>query len=122
MKKIEQMRGQVLSDRCPSRGTLSHVTSRWSVLTLYVLTGGTHRFAEIRRKIGGISEKMLAETLKRLESEGFLSRKAYPVVPPKVEYSLTPLGEELCAHLLPLIDWLQDNTARIAAEHRTSAA
>lgn len=122
MKKVEIPRGQVLSDLCPSRSILTDVTSRWSILVLYVLSERTMRFAEIRRGIGGISEKMLSETLKRLENHGFLRRVAYPVVPPKVEYSLTPLGHELNDHIFPLLDWLQDNTHRITTHHSANDA
>lgn len=120
--KMSSLRGEVLSDRCPSRHILSHVTGRWSVLVLFVLKDDTKRFAEIRREIGGISEKMLAETLKRLEGDGFVRRKAYRVVPPKVEYSLTPLGKELCGHIFPLIEWLEENTSRIVQKQTAKAS
>jgi len=113
MKKLDTTRGQVLSELCPSRLVLSHITSRWAVLTLYALHDETLRFAQIRRTIGGISEKMLTETLKKLEADGFVHRKAYPVVPPKVEYRLTPLGKELSLHIFSLITWLEDNTSKI---------
>ncbi len=75
---------------------LKHVTSRWGgVLILVALREGTHRFSDLRRKMGGVSEKMLAQSLQALEQDGFLNRIAYPVVPPHVEYSLTPLGEQV---------------------------
>lgn len=70
------------------------------VLILVVLREGTHRFSDLRRKIGGVSEKMLAQSLQALEQDGFLNRIAYPVVPPHVEYSLTPLGEQVSERLL----------------------
>lgn len=106
-------RGVVLAVECPSRSILNHATSRWGVLVLFVLSEGTHRFSQLRRKIGGVSERMLAQTLQTLEADGFVSRKALPVVPPHVEYSLTPLGEELAPKVIGLIDWIETNLHRI---------
>lgn len=100
-------RGDLFAAQCPSREVLTHVTSRWGVLVLVALRGGTHRFSELRRKIGGVSEKMLAQTLQWLEGDGFVRRVAYPVVPPHVEYSLTPLGEEVAQHVQGLADWIE---------------
>ena len=85
-------RGDLMSEACPSREVLKHVTSRWGVLVLMALEGGTRRFSELRRMIGGVSERMLAQTLQWLEADGLIDRVAYPVVPPHVEYSLSPLG------------------------------
>jgi len=106
-------RGVVLAVECPSRSILNHATSRWGVLVLFVLSEGTHRFSQLRRKIGGVSERMLAQTLQTLEADGFVSRNALPVVPPHVEYSLTPLGEELAPKVISLIDWIETNLHRI---------
>jgi len=106
-------RGEVLAAECPSREILNHVTSRWGVLVLTVLMEGTHRFSDLRRKIGGVSEKMLAQTLQQLEKDGFIDRIAYPVVPPHVEYSLTPLGEEIGSQVDSLIDWIETNLPKI---------
>lgn len=100
-------RGELFSADCPSRDVLKHVTSRWGVLVLIALIGGTHRFSELRRKVGGVSEKMLAQTLQWLEHDGFVQRKSYPVVPPHVEYSLTPLGREVGKRVQTLADWIE---------------
>lgn len=108
-------RGALFVEACPSREVLKHVTSRWGVLVLIALLGGTHRFSELRRKVGGVSERMLAQTLQWLEEDGFVSRVSYPVVPPHVEYSLTPLGEEVAARVRDLADWIELNLPRIAA-------
>jgi DNA-binding HxlR family transcriptional regulator len=108
-------RGQVLAADCPSRAVLSHVTSRWGVLVLVVLLGGMHRFAQLRREIGGVSEKMLAQTLDALVQDGFVKRVSLPVIPPHVEYSLTPMGAEIAERLEVLVDWIEDNFPRIAA-------
>jgi DNA-binding HxlR family transcriptional regulator len=85
-------RWQLVCRTVPSREVLKHVTSRWGVLILVALRDGTHRFSDLRRKMGGVSEKMLAQSLQALEQDGFINRVSYPVVPPHVEYSLTPLG------------------------------
>jgi DNA-binding HxlR family transcriptional regulator len=95
---------------CPSRTVLDHVTSKWGVLVLLALSeAGTLRWSELRRRAQGVSEKMLAQTLRTLEADGLVSRTAHPVVPPHVEYSLTAGGSELAALLNPLMAWIIDN-------------
>jgi len=120
--KIAQRRGEVFSPACPSREILNHVTSRWGVLVLVALMEGTHRFSDLRRKIGGVSEKMLAQTLQQLEKDGFVDRISYPVVPPHVEYSLTPLGMEIGPQIDTLIDWIEANLPRIMKARQKRAA
>lgn len=112
----EQLRrGELFSPHCPSREILKHVTSRWGVLVLAALMEGTHRFSELRRKVGGVSEKMLTQTLRALEQDGFVSRVSLPVVPPHVEYTLTPLGEEIGGKVLALADWIETNLPAVMA-------
>jgi len=114
LKVSEQLqRGQVFAVECPSREVLKHVTSRWGVLVLVALMAGTHRFSDLRRKIGGVSEKMLAQTLQCLEQDGFINRVSLPVVPPHVEYTLTPMGEEIGLKVESLADWIEVNLPRI---------
>jgi len=115
-------RGEVLATECPSREILKHVTSQWGVLVLVALMEGTHRFSELRRKVGGVSEKMLAQTLQQLEQDGFIDRVSYPVVPPHVEYSLTPLGEGIGVQVEALTDWIEINLPKIvkAQQKRTA--
>lgn len=115
-------RADLFSEYCPSRNVLKHVTSRWGVLLLVALTDGTHRFGELRRKVGGISEKMLAQTLQWLEQDGFVQRIAHPVVPPHVEYRLTPLGEEIGHKLGDLARWIEGNLDGILAAQQMAAA
>ena len=111
----EQLRrGDVLAANCPSRDVLKHLTSRWGVLVLIVLERRMHRFSELRRTIGGVSERMLAQTLQQLETDGMVSRVAYQVVPPHVEYSLTPLGREAAEKVRALADWIEVSLPRIA--------
>ena len=113
-KKLEELEPDLYAPMCPSRGVLEHVTSRWGVLVLVVLlSDGTHRFSELRRKVGGVSEKMLSQTLHALEDDGFVRREAYPEVPPRVEYSLTPMGREIAEHIEVLTDWIEENMPRV---------
>jgi DNA-binding HxlR family transcriptional regulator len=114
--------GNVLASDCPSRAVLSHVTSRWGVLVLVVLLGGMHRFSQLRKEVGGVSEKMLAQTLVALEGDGFVLRTALPVIPPHVEYSLTPLGREVAGRLELLVDWIEDNLPRILTPQEETGA
>jgi len=111
-------RGELFSEKCPSREVLKHVTSRWGVLLLVALLSGTHRFSDLRRKVNGISEKMLAQTLQWLEGDGFVERISYPVVPPHVEYRLTPLGEEIGERVEALADWIEVKLPEILAAQK----
>lgn len=100
----------VFPANCPSRTVLDHITSKWGVLVLLALyESGTLRWSELRRRTQGVSEKMLAQTLKTLESDGLILRDARPVVPPHVEYSLTERGREMAALLRPLMAWIVDH-------------
>ncbi|MFJ5609979.1 winged helix-turn-helix transcriptional regulator [Streptomyces sp. NPDC093221] len=91
---------------CPERLILEHVTSRWGVLVLCeLLDGAVLRFSELRRAVGGVSEKMLTQTLRTLERDGFVLRRALPVIPPHVTYSLTPLGREAAGQVRALSVW-----------------
>lgn len=107
-------RGDLMAEACPSREVLKHVTSRWGVLVLIALEMRTHRFSELKRAIGGVSERMLAQTLQWLEGDGLVDRVAYDVVPPHVEYSLTPLGREAAERVRGLADWIEVNMPRVA--------
>ncbi len=99
---------------CPSREVLKHLTSRWGVLVLIALQPGTCRFGDLRRKIAGVSERMLAQTLQWLENDGMVERRAYKVVPPHVEYTLTPLGSQAAAKVRDLADWIEVSLPHIA--------
>ncbi|CAL9372439.1 hypothetical protein SUDANB121_00901 [Nocardiopsis dassonvillei] len=102
----------MFSADCPSRRVLGEVTSKWGVLVLVALDGGPMRWSELLRRIGGVSEKMLARTLRAFEAEGLVLRDARPVVPPHVEYSLTEAGREVTARLVPLVAWAEEHAAR----------
>lgn len=90
---------------CPHRLVLEHVTSRWGVLVLIQLLDRPHRFSELRRAIGRVSEKMLTQTLQTLERDGLVHRDAHPVIPPRVDYSLTDLGREAAEQVRALAEW-----------------
>ena len=99
----------VLAAACPSRGVLDHVASRWGVLVLFSLREETLRFGELREKVGGVSEKMLAQTLSTLERDGLVRREAHAVIPPRVDYSLTTLGRALAERVEHLVDFVETN-------------
>jgi DNA-binding HxlR family transcriptional regulator len=113
-----QTRTDVYAPGCPSRGVLEHVTSRWAVLVLAALLDGTMRFSELRRHIGGVSEKMLTQTLRTLERDGFVRRQARPVIPPHVDYDLTPLGTEAARQVRALADWTETRVPDVQAARR----
>ncbi len=100
------VRGDVFDSQCPARGVLDHITSKWAVLVLVGLRDGPLRYSALRRAIGGVSEKMLAQTLRTLETDGFVHREVVPTAPPQVTYSLTGLGQEVTVHLAGLLDWI----------------
>lgn len=107
-------RGDVLAAECPSRQVLRHLTGRWAMLVLVVLADGTLRFSELRKKIAGVSERMLAETLQALEGDGMILRTDHGTVPPHVDYRLTPLGREAAAKVEGLVDWIEESLPKIA--------
>lgn len=100
-------------DVCGMSLAIDVVGGKWKLHLMWVLGEGPQRFGRIRRVLDGVSEKVLTENLRRLESSGVVSRTVYPEVPPRVEYSLTPLGEELRAALRPLEEWGDRNRDRL---------
>jgi DNA-binding HxlR family transcriptional regulator len=111
----------VLDANCPSRRALGVIANKWAVLTIYALARGTKRYSELQRMIGGISQKMLTQTLRELEQEGLVERKVYPIVPPMVEYSLTPLGQTLQEPLSAICKWAESHLSELEA-HRTHSS
>jgi DNA-binding HxlR family transcriptional regulator len=117
--KVSQLRefypDGVFPAACPSRILLDHVMSKWGVLVLLALSEGDPlRWSELRRRAQGVSEKMLAQTLRTLQADGLVHRDARPVVPPHVEYSLTVSGEELAGHLVPLMQWVASHAGEMS--------
>jgi DNA-binding HxlR family transcriptional regulator len=119
---IHPITGDVYNGHCPTRSVLDTITSRWSMLILLLLSDRTHRFSELARTIGGISEKMLAQSLRALEGDGFVQRTVYPTKPPSVEYSLTPLGAELAPHVRAMTRWVEQNLATVMANRESKPA
>ena len=107
----------VFAANCPSRRVLDHVTSKWGVLVIVALAQSPMRWGALRRRIEGVSEKMLAQTLRTLEADGFVLRDAQPTIPPWVDYSLTPLGRGLADRLIPLVTWVGNNADEIVGAH-----
>ena len=103
----DQLIADVFDRACHSREILEHVTGRWGVLALAALSEQPFRFNALRRKIDGVSEKMLAQTLQALERDGFVHREARPTIPPHVEYTLTPMGREVASLLVALIEHVE---------------
>jgi DNA-binding HxlR family transcriptional regulator len=105
----------VMNSCCPSRAVLAQVADKWTVLILHVLRADTTRFNELRRKVQGITQKVLTQTLRDLERLGLVSRKIYAEVPPRVEYSLTPLGRSLVRVLDSVREWADSHTGEVLA-------
>ena len=106
-------RGDLFAPDCPSREVMRHVTSSWGVLVLIGLQDGTQRFSALRRRVAGVSERMLAQTLRWLEEDRLVVRRSYDVVPPHTDYTLTPLGREAAEKVAALADWIEANVARM---------
>ncbi|MDO0912570.1 helix-turn-helix domain-containing protein [Streptomyces sp. DT2A-34] len=100
-------------EMCPYRLVLEHVTSRWGVLVLIELLERPYRFGELRRAIGRVSEKMLTQTLQTLERDGLVHRDAKPVIPPRVDYSLTDLGREAAQQVRGLALWTSERMGEV---------
>lgn len=115
-------RGDVFTVGCPSREVMKHVTSSWGVLVLIGLQAGTLRFSGLRRRVAGVSERMLSQTLHWLEADGLVKRRAYPVMPPHTEYSLTPLGREAAERVASLADWIEDRLPHVLAARDVASA
>ena len=105
----------VFNSRCPTREVLDRIADKWSVLIIQRLSGGTLRFAQIRRAVDGISQKVLTNTLRGLERDGIVTRRIYASVPPRVEYSLTDLGKSLCGLVRGICNWAEGNMERVQA-------
>lgn len=110
----------VLDAQCPSRLVLDRIADKWTAIVIQLLSKKTMRYAELHREIGGISQKMLTQTLRGLERDGLVQRKVYPVVPPRVEYSLSRLGRTLIEPLRALCRWSEKHLAELQA-NRTRA-
>ena len=109
----------VFDSNCPTRQVLDCIADKWTVLIIRRLADGTLRFAQLRRAVDGISQKVLTNTLRELERDGIVTRRIYASVPPKVEYSLTPLGRSLCILVAGICDWAEANIEQVQAARKT---
>lgn len=112
---LEALVVDVFNRRCPSRIALEDVTARWSSLALIALGEGTYRFNALRRRVDGVSEKMLSQALQTLERDGMVSRTVITAIPPRVEYALTPLGQRVAKRLRALANLLEESAADVQA-------
>jgi DNA-binding HxlR family transcriptional regulator len=103
---------------CPTRLMLNRIADKWTVLVLGLLESETKRFSTLQREIGGISQKMLTQTLRGLERDGLIARMVYPEVPPRVEYKITPLGNTLVGLLAALRDWSETHMDEVLQAQR----
>ncbi|GAB2560515.1 winged helix-turn-helix transcriptional regulator [Nocardia heshunensis] len=104
----------VYSAKCPTRQVLDHIAGKWTVLVVdSLLQQGTLRYTDLARRIGGVSQKMLTQTLRSLEADGFLTRTVHPTIPPRVEYELTPLGRSLAEPIAALRQWTEEHINEI---------
>ena len=107
---------------CPSRKLLDRIGDRWTVLVIATLEEGPRRFSEIRRRVDGVSQKMLTQTLRALERDGLVTRTVHAEVPPRVEYALTPLGRSLLDPLGALMRWATDHLGEVEQAQQAYAA
>lgn len=111
----DKVLGNLMAAECPSRNVLRRLTGRWGMLVLRALADEPHRFSGLRKRIGGISERMLAQTLQGLEGDGLVLRQDFQTVPPHVEYRLTLLGHEAALRVGALLNWIETSLPEIAS-------
>ncbi|UYB52386.1 helix-turn-helix transcriptional regulator [Xanthomonas sp. AM6] len=115
-ERLREFRGEGLRiDQCPVRDVLGQIGDKWSTLFLMLLAERPHRFGELRRAVPDISQRMLSQTLRDLQREGLVGREVLPLVPPGVEYRLTPLGQSLSAPLAQLVRWAEAHHGDVRA-------
>ncbi len=110
-----KIKGDVYNSNCPTRHVLNRIGDKWTALIIGLLEDGPMRFSTLRQNIVGISQKMLTQTLRNLERDGLVNRTLYPEVPPRVEYTLTPLGETLCTPIAAIRHWAEEHIAEVTA-------
>jgi DNA-binding HxlR family transcriptional regulator len=114
----DELVASVFTRNCLSRSAMADVVGKWAVLTLVALREGDYRFNALRRRVDGVSEKMLSQTLQTLERDGMVTRAVLSTIPPRVEYSITPLGAEVADRLGQLIDLLEGTVDQVADARR----
>ncbi|MCX5231299.1 helix-turn-helix domain-containing protein [Streptomyces sp. NPDC006553] len=112
----------VYSAKCPTRQVLDHISGKWTILVVDALLEGTLRYTDLSRRIEGVSQKMLTQTLRSLEADGFVTRTVYPTIPPRVEYDLTELGHSLGEPITALRRWTETHINEIEQARARSAS
>ena len=113
MDRVSDVEPNVLSQSCESRQALDRIADKWTCLIVYALLDGPRRHGELKRMIEGISQKMLTQTLRGMETDGLVKRTVIDVIPPHVEYGLTPLGQTLSDPLVAICQWAMDHLAEL---------
>jgi DNA-binding HxlR family transcriptional regulator len=114
LQETPRLTGSLKSElTCPPRQALDLIGDRWTMIVVKALSEGNKRYGELQRSIDGISQKMLTQTLRSMERDGLVRRTVYPVVPPRVEYTMTPLGETLFGLLDAVTDWAQQHMSDV---------
>jgi len=121
-QSVETLAADVFRRACTSREALEHVTGKWSLLALSALAEGPRRFGELRRRVEGVSERMLAQGLQTLERDGWVHREVRSAIPPHVEYRLTAAGAELVPHLLGLVRFVEGRMPEVTAARAAADA
>lgn len=119
---MKQQACDVFNSQCPSRQVLDRIADRWTALVILALSEKTMRYGQLQRRIDGVSQKMLTQTVRSLERDGMLVRKIHAVIPPMVEYSLTPLGRSLIKPLDAIKDWAESHLPELLAARKKSGS
>lgn len=116
---MKTIKPDVYDANCPTRRVLDLIADKWAMLIIDLLNNEQpQRFVALQRQIGKISQKMLTQTLRHLERDGLVQRTIYPQVPPRVEYTLTPLGQTLCEPIAALVHWAEENIDAVMAAQK----
>jgi DNA-binding HxlR family transcriptional regulator len=114
-------KSDIILESYPSRLVLDLIADKWRPIVLYILGQGTRRYSDLQRQLPGVSKKMLTQTLRRLEQDGLLTRKVFPIVPPRVEYTLTRLGQTFLEPVAALCTWANNHKAALTAVRNNRA-
>ena len=117
--RVTRVEPNVLSQNCESRQALDRIADKWTCLIVYALLDGPRRHGELKRMIEGISQKMLTQTLRSMETDGLVKRTVIDVIPPNVEYGLTPLGQTLSDPLVAICQWAMDHLPELRTARQT---
>ena len=120
MDRVSGVEPNVLSQDCESRQALDRIADKWTCLIVYALLDGPRRHGELKRMIEGISQKMLTQTLRSMETDGLVKRTVIDVIPPHVEYGLTPLGQTLSDPLVAICQWAMDHLPELQAARQAN--